>query len=172
MARRGLLCPRLLGAARHRGADLESLSGAGHGWTAADRTVDQAGARLGQGGVGRLRPLRCSRAGAGPAIASPQAPCARLEAWSGGSAPSTAIWLVGSSDQPQELAEMSCQGACRPCACGQLSRTNNLILKRTFIDMHHARLYRGMSSMLVGEFDARKNRHLPVVRPWRGAESG
>ena len=43
---------------RDRGADLEPLSGPGHGGTTADRTVDQAGARLGQGGAGRLRPLR------------------------------------------------------------------------------------------------------------------
>src|SRR5262249_48334224 len=41
------------------GSDLEPLSGTGHGWTTADRPIDQAGARLGQGGVGRLCTLTC-----------------------------------------------------------------------------------------------------------------
>ena len=49
---------RLVRASRDRGADLEPLPGAEHGGTTADRTVDQAGARLGEGGTGRLHSLK------------------------------------------------------------------------------------------------------------------
>ena len=57
VARLGVLRARLLRPSRDRGADLEPLSGAEHGGTTADRAVDQAGTRLGQGGAGRLRSL-------------------------------------------------------------------------------------------------------------------
>ena len=57
---------RFLRPSRDRGADLEPLSGPGHGGPTADRAVDQGVARLGQGGAGRLhRAEICRSADAG-----------------------------------------------------------------------------------------------------------
>ena len=66
MARRGILYPRLLRAARDRRADLEPLSDAGHGGPAHVRPVDQAVDRLGQGRAGGLRPLTIPAGGGWP----------------------------------------------------------------------------------------------------------
>ena len=53
----GILHPGIVRAAGDRGADLEPLSGSGHGGQTDVRPDDQADDRLGQGRAGRLRPL-------------------------------------------------------------------------------------------------------------------